>query len=65
VKSYGSSGMWLADVLSVGLNVLLMYPDRPYDVGDLYGWDYNPKAERRGAPHYPAAVKRAREPRRR
>ncbi|HUM04891.1 MAG TPA: helicase-related protein [Terriglobales bacterium] len=34
-------------VLSAGLNALLMYPDRPYDVGDLYGWDYNPENERR------------------
>jgi len=34
-------------VLSVGLNALLMYPDRPYDVGDLFGWEYNPEAERR------------------
>jgi hypothetical protein len=34
-------------VMSVGLNVLLMYPDRPYDVGDLYGWEYAPEANRR------------------
>jgi superfamily II DNA or RNA helicase len=32
-------------VLSVGLNALLMYPDRPYDVGDLFGWEYNPETE--------------------
>jgi superfamily II DNA or RNA helicase len=34
-------------VLSVGLNALLMYPDRPYDVGELFGWEYDPEAERR------------------
>jgi superfamily II DNA or RNA helicase len=34
-------------VMSVGLNALLMYPDRPYDVGDLYGWEYDPEANRR------------------
>jgi hypothetical protein len=34
-------------VLSVGLNALLMYPDRPYDVGDLYGWEYNPETNHR------------------
>lgn len=34
-------------VMSVGLNALLMYPDRPYDVGDLFGWEYNPETNRR------------------
>ena len=34
-------------VMSVGLNALLMYPDRPYDVGDLYGWEYNPETNHR------------------
>ena len=34
-------------VLSVGLNALLMYVDRPYDVGELFGWEYNPETERR------------------
>ena len=24
-----------------------MYPDRPYDVGDLFGWEYNPETNRR------------------
>ena len=36
-----------SSVLSVGLNALLAYPDRPYDFGELYGWEYNPEAERR------------------
>ena len=34
-------------VLSVGLNALLSYPDRPFGVGELYGWHYNPETERR------------------
>jgi hypothetical protein len=34
-------------VMNVGLNALLMYPDRPYDVGDLYGWEYDPETNRR------------------
>jgi hypothetical protein len=34
-------------VMSVGLNALLMYPDRPHDVGDLFGWEYNPETNRR------------------
>jgi hypothetical protein len=36
-----------SSVLSAGLNALLAYPDRPYDFGELYGWEYNPEAERR------------------
>ena len=34
-------------VLSVGLNALLLYPDRPWSLGDLYGYEYNPDTERR------------------
>ena len=34
-------------VLSAGLNALLMYADRPYDVGELYGWELNPETGRR------------------
>ena len=34
-------------VMSVGLNALLMYPDRPYEVGELYGWEFNEETGRR------------------
>ena len=34
-------------VMSVGLNALLMYPDRPYDIGELLGWEFNPETQRR------------------
>jgi len=34
-------------VVSVGLNALLLYADRPWDIGDLYGYEYNPETERR------------------
>jgi hypothetical protein len=34
-------------VMSVGLNALLMYPDRPYDIGELWGWEFNPETQRR------------------
>ena len=34
-------------VLSVALNVLLLYPDRPFRLGNLYGWEFNPETERR------------------
>ena len=34
-------------VMSAGLNALIMYPDRPYDVGDLFGWEYNPETHHR------------------
>ena len=34
-------------VMSVGLNALLMYPDRPYQVGELYGWEFNEETGRR------------------
>ena len=27
--------------MSVGLSALLMYPDRPYEVGELWGWEFN------------------------
>ena len=33
--------------MSVGLNALLLYPDRPWDIGDLYGYEYNTETERR------------------
>lgn len=34
-------------VMSVALNALLMYPDRPYEVGELYGWEFNEETGRR------------------
>ncbi|MGO9519352.1 MAG: helicase-related protein [Candidatus Korobacteraceae bacterium] len=34
-------------VMSVGLNALLMYTDRPYDLGELYGWEFNEETGRR------------------
>ncbi|PYV28451.1 MAG: hypothetical protein DMG27_01205 [Acidobacteria bacterium] len=34
-------------VMSVGLNALLMYPDRPYDLGELFGWEFNEETGRR------------------
>ena len=34
-------------VMSVGLNALLMYADRPYDIGELSGWEFNPETGRR------------------
>lgn len=34
-------------VLSVGLNALLSYPDRPFGVGELYGWEYDQETQRR------------------
>ena len=34
-------------VLSVGLNALLMYPDRPHDIGELFGWEFNEETGRR------------------
>jgi hypothetical protein len=34
-------------VMSVGLNALLMYPDRPYEVGELWGWEFNEESGRR------------------
>jgi superfamily II DNA or RNA helicase len=34
-------------VLSTGINALLLYPDRPFELGPLCGWEYNPETERR------------------
>ena len=30
-------------VLSTGLNALLLYPDRPFGLGDLIGYEYDPR----------------------
>jgi hypothetical protein len=34
-------------VISVALNALLAYPDRPYGFGDLIGREFNPETQRR------------------
>ncbi|MGC2299074.1 MAG: DEAD/DEAH box helicase, partial [Acidobacteriaceae bacterium] len=34
-------------VISVALNALLLYPDRPFDLGDLYGYEYDPETRKR------------------
>lgn len=34
-------------VMSVALNALLLYPDRPFRLGNLYGWEYDPEMQRR------------------
>lgn len=34
-------------VMSVALNALLLYPDRPFQLGRLYGWEFNPETQRR------------------
>ena len=34
-------------VISVALNTLLAYPDRPFGFGDLIGREYNPETQRR------------------
>ena len=34
-------------VMSVALNALLLYPDRPFRLGNLYGWEFNPETQRR------------------
>jgi Helicase conserved C-terminal domain len=34
-------------VMSVALNALLLYPDRPFHLGTLYGWEFNPETQRR------------------
>ena len=34
-------------VISVALNALLLYPDRPFDLGDLYGYEYDPGTRER------------------
>src|SRR5712672_3591810 len=35
-------------VMSVALNALLLYPDRPFRHGNLYGWEFDPETQRRG-----------------
>jgi len=34
-------------VMSVALNALLLYPDRPFHLGDLFGWEFDPETQRR------------------
>jgi superfamily II DNA or RNA helicase len=34
-------------VVSVGLNALLLYPDHAWNIGNLYGYEYDPEARRR------------------
>ena len=34
-------------VISTGLNALLLYPDRPFGLGDLIGYEYDPETQRR------------------
>jgi hypothetical protein len=34
-------------VMSVALNALLLYPDRPFGLGSLYGYEYDPETKRR------------------
>ena len=34
-------------VLSIALNTLLLYPDRPFGLGSLTGFDYDPVTRRR------------------
>jgi len=34
-------------VMSVALNALLLYPDRPFHLGNLYGWEYDPETQQR------------------
>jgi hypothetical protein len=34
-------------VMSVALNALLLYPDRPFHLGDLHGWEFDPETQRR------------------
>lgn len=34
-------------VMSVALNALLLYPDRPFRLGSLYGWEYDLETQRR------------------
>jgi hypothetical protein len=33
--------------MSVALNALLLYPDRPFGLGDLYGYEYDPETQKR------------------
>lgn len=34
-------------VMAVALNALLLYPDRPFGLGSLYGYEYDPETKRR------------------
>jgi Helicase conserved C-terminal domain len=34
-------------VMSVALNALLIYPDRPFRLGNLFGWEYDAETQRR------------------
>src|SRR5260370_17640982 len=34
-------------VMSVALNALLLYPDRPFRLGNLYGGEFDPETQRR------------------
>ncbi len=34
-------------VMSVALNALLLYPDRPFRLGNLFGWEYDADTQRR------------------
>lgn len=34
-------------VMSVALNALLLYPDRPFRLGNLYGWEFDPETQQR------------------
>src|SRR5690348_13604058 len=34
-------------VASVALNALLLYPDRPFGLGSLHGWEFSPETQRR------------------
>ena len=36
-----------SSVISVGMNALLLYPDRPFGLGTLYGSEYDPETGRR------------------
>ena len=33
--------------MSTGLNALLLYPDRPFELGPREGWEYNHETQRR------------------
>jgi hypothetical protein len=33
--------------ISVALNALLLYPDRPFHLGNLFGWEFDPETQRR------------------
>ena len=34
-------------VMGVALNALLLYPDRPFRLGKLFGWEFDPETQRR------------------